>query len=173
MKRVFIFLLVVVCQTVFAHGPTPQKLEQSISIEVKAEEIWEVIKDFQAIANWHPMINKMNNNESSSERTYSLKGKEGELTESLDEYSEQDLFYSYRLLQENIDVIPVSFHSTKIEVVAMENNTSKVNWEVRFYRADTGNFPPEHLSDEAAVMAMEEFASSGLQALKSMLEKSK
>ena len=47
---------------------------------------------------------------------------------------------------------------------------SEVTWTSRFYRADTINFPPENLNDEAAVKAMTEFMQGGLQGLKAKVE---
>ena len=66
--------------------------------------------------------------------------------------------------------MPVSFYTIGIEVEAADKG-SQVIWSGRFYRADTGNFPPENLNDEAAVKAMTEFATSGLEGLKASLEK--
>ncbi|MCG8378949.1 MAG: SRPBCC family protein [Proteobacteria bacterium] len=172
MKRLLTVLFIFLCSSVYAHGPTPQKLEQTISIIASPEMIWAVIGDFQAIAKWHPMIENVTGegNEPSAERKLTLKEKEGVIVESLDEYDADNFFYSYRLLQEDIDVVPVSFHSSRIEIIAVEKGLSKVNWSARFYRADTGNFPPEQYSDQAAIDAMEEFAITGLTSLKTLVE---
>ncbi len=41
---------------VFSHGPTRQKIKESITINAKPEEVWNVIKDFGKINTWHPSI---------------------------------------------------------------------------------------------------------------------
>jgi mxaD protein len=46
-----------------------------------------------------------------------------------------------------------------------------VTFKSRFYRGDTGNAPPENLTDTAAVKAMDNFLKEGLAGLKQKLEK--
>jgi mxaD protein len=50
-------------------------------------------------------------------------------------------------------------------------DSSVVTLKSRFYRGDTSNTPPENLSDEAAVKAMDAFFKNGLSGLKQKLEK--
>ena len=45
-----------------------------------------------------------------------------------------------------------------------------MEWLGRFYRADTGNYPPDDLNDEAAMNAMKMFFKMGLAALKQKVE---
>ena len=40
----------------FSHGPTRQKIKESVTINAKSEEVWNVIKDFGKINTWHPSI---------------------------------------------------------------------------------------------------------------------
>jgi mxaD protein len=47
---------------------------------------------------------------------------------------------------------------------------SEVEWDSRFYRADTGNFPSETQNDQAAIDAMTKFFKEGLDNLKKKLE---
>ncbi len=168
MKK-YLFLFLFLLQGIAnAHGPTPQKIEESIEIDAGQEKIWAVLGDFQAIDEWHPLIENAagEGNQTGAERTLSIKGREGVIIESLDEYEPDQYFLAYRLLQENINVIPVSFYTMKIELSGGDNAMSKVTWSARFYRADTGNYPPPEFSDEAAVRALEDFARQGLTALK-------
>ena len=44
---------------VFSHGPTRQKIKESITINAKPEDVWNVIKDFGKIDIWHPSISKV------------------------------------------------------------------------------------------------------------------
>jgi mxaD protein len=94
----------------------------------------------------------------------------GQLTDSLDEYAAAEMSYSYRLAKENVEVMPVSFYSATLEVKPAANGRSSVEWLGRFYRADTGNFPPPEKSDEAATKAMTEFFHAGLEGLKQKAE---
>lgn len=153
-----------------AHGPTPKKALETIELPNSPPEVWAAMKDFGDIADWHPAVKSATSeggNENGAKRTLNLEG--GEIVESLDDYQDMDMSYSYRLLKENFDAIPVSFYSATITVRSKDGGGSEVEWLSRFYRADTSNFPPEHLSDEAAVTAMTAFLRQGLGGLKSKL----
>ena len=168
MKK-YVFILLWLCQGIAgAHGPTPQKIEERVKINATQEAVWAVLEDFQAIAEWHPLIASAEGEggQTGAERTLRIQGREGVIIESLDEYEPDDYFLAYRLLQEDINVIPVSFYTMKIELSAADDGVTEVIWSARFYRADTGNYPPPEFSDEAAVKALEDFARQGLAALK-------
>lgn len=160
--------LVLLSGSVFAHGPTPQRVDEHIIIDADVETVWQQVNAFDQLDKWHPAVESITMQDDTT-RTVTLKSG-GEITESLDESDAERHYLGYRLLTENIDAIPVSFYTIGIEVEAAENG-SKVSWSGRFYRADTGNFPPENLNDEAAVKAMTEYATSGLEGLKATLEK--
>lgn len=155
----------------FAHGPTPQKIEETVTIKASPDSVWKVIKDFAALSNWHAGVagcTGEGGNGSGATRTVSLRSG-GELVDSLDEYDEAAKSYSYRLSKENIEAFPASFYSNKLTVKALGDG-SEVEWSGRFYRGDTGNYPPETLDDEAAMAAMRKFFRDGLASLKTKLE---
>ena len=153
----------------FAHGPTPQKAEEKITIAAAPEKVWAALKNFGDVS-WNPQIKKVEatgGNDSGATRTITLE--KGDLVEGLDEYNDKEMSYGYRLSTENVDVFPVSFYSATIAVTPVGGG-SEVTWVGRFYRADTSNFPPEDKNDEAAVKAMTEFLQGGLQGLKAKVE---
>jgi mxaD protein len=156
-----------------AHGPTPQKLEESIEINAPPEKVWALVKDFDGIAKWHPMLasakGQNGKNANGAERVLTFKTG-GAITESLDEYDADRRFYGYRMLKENPKAFPVSSHSSRLEVKDSGKGGSLVEWIGRFYRGDTGNEPHANLNDEAATKAMSEFAKSGLENLKRLAE---
>ncbi|WP_432740443.1 SRPBCC family protein [Methylobacter sp. G7] len=159
--------------TSLAHGPTPQKAKESITINASVDAVWNVIKQFDAIASWHPDVKASSGdgkNASDGIRTLTLKN-DGQLVESLDYYSDKDHEYNYRLKTENVTAFPVSSYTTNLQVtVGDDANTSMVTLKSRFYRGDTGNTPPESLNDAAAVKAMNAFFKNGLTGLKQKLE---
>lgn len=156
----------------FAHGPTPQKADEHIIINLPVEKVWAAVKRFDAIATWHPDVKESagnNKNESGGVRTITLQNNE-KLTEELDFYSEHEHKYSYRLKGENVKALPISSHSTSLQVKSGDNaNTSVVTIKSRFYRGDTGNSPSHALNDEAAVKAMSQFFQNGLKGLQHKL----
>jgi mxaD protein len=154
---------------VLAHGPTPQKSEEKISIAAPPAKVWAALKDFGDVS-WNPGVTKAEasgGNANGATRTVTLKT--GNLVEGLDEYNDKDMSYGYRLSTENLDALPVSFYSATLAVTAAGEG-SEVTWIARFYRGDTSNFPPENLNDEAAVKAMTEFLQEGLKGLKAKVE---
>jgi mxaD protein len=154
-----------------AHGPTPQKAKESAVINAPLDKIWELVKDFDHIAEWHPGVSASSgggHNEGGAVRKITLDNG-GVLEESLDYYSEADHEYSYRLKTENLKALPVSFYTASLQLSA-EGEKTLVKWHGRFYRGDTSNFPPENLNDAAAVKAMTAFIQQGLAGLKSKFE---
>lgn len=162
-------LCVAVVTPGFAHGPTPQKAEEKITIAAPPAKVWEVLKEFADVS-WNPAITKAEasgGNDTGATRTITLKT--GNLVEGLDEYNDKEMNYGYRLSTENLEALPVSFYSATIAVTPAGDG-SEVTWIGRFYRGDTSNFPPDNLNDEAAVKAMTEFLQEGLKGLKAKVE---
>lgn len=160
--------------TSIAHGPTPQKGLESVTINAPVEAVWDAIKQFDGIVSWHPDVKASSGdgkNASDGIRTITLQNGE-QILESLDYYSDKDHEYNYRLKTENVAALPVSSYTTNIQVKAGgDANTSVATFKSRFYRGDTGNAPPENLNDAAAVKAMDNFFRNGLAGLKQKLEK--
>ncbi|MBV5300743.1 MAG: SRPBCC family protein [Methylococcales bacterium] len=154
--------------SVFAHGPTPQKADESIAIQAPVEKVWAIIKQFDGLDKWHPDVKNSTGegkNESGSVRTITLNNDE-QFSEELDFYSEQDHLYKYRLKKDNTVALPISSHTTSIQIKQGENaNTSVVSIKSRFYRGDTGNTPSNALNDDAAVKAMTTFFKNELSGL--------
>lgn len=154
-----------------AHGPTPQKVEERIEIAAPPDKVWAVVKEFANIGEWHPLLEKSEGkggNAAGAERAITLKSG-GVLSEGLDDYNDKEMYYGYRLAKENVEAFPVSFYSATLTVKPAASG-SEVEWVGRFYRADTGNYPPDGLNDEAAMIAMTAFFKAGLSGLKQKAE---
>ncbi len=154
-----------------AHGPTPQKVEESVEIAAPPEKVWGIVKDFGKISDWSPAVTKSEGtggNENGATRLITLKT--GELQEGLDYYSDKEMTYLYRLGKEKVDVLPVSSYTAELTVKPGASGGSLVSWVARFYRADTGNEPAEDRNDAAAIKAMKAFLTEGLQGLKAKAE---
>jgi mxaD protein len=169
-SRLFAVALLMLLASVmaFAHGPTPQSVEESITIGAPPDAVWAVVKDFASLAAWHPLVAACAGKD--KERTVTLKSG-GALLDNLDDYSDPEHRYSYRLMQENVEAFPVSFYTATLAVKSAGPNSSEVVWSSHFYRGDTTNEPSEKLDDAAAVAAMKRFLSTGLQGLKDRVEK--
>jgi mxaD protein len=152
-----------------AHGPTPMTVTEMVEIAAPPAQVWAMVKDFGQLQRWHPAVLSCEGggNMPGTERQVFFKG--GSITDSLDEYNETGMNYTYRLAKENPEVMPVSFYSATLTVKPLGAGTV-VEWLGRFYRADTGNYPPENLNDEAAMNAMKTFFKMGLGGLKQKVE---
>lgn len=170
---VFLALLAatVPATVVLAHGPTPQKVDQSVTIAAKPEAVWKVVGTFAAIDTWHPDVAKseaVDGNAAGGRRKVTLKNG-GTLDEGLDEMNDKTFTYSYRLSDADLKALPVSSYSATLTVTP-DGDGSKVEWMGRFYRGDTGNEPPDNLSDEAGRVAMNRYFADGLKGLKAKVE---
>lgn len=153
-----------------AHGPTPQKAEAGIVIDASPDAVWKLVADFGAIGGWHPDVKavRATGEGPGAERVLVLE--KGEITDSLDEIEPTGRRLAYRLGQENVAALPVSFYTATLAVTDVGGGRSEVKWAARLYRGDTGNFPPDELNDEAATTAMTTFFEDGLKGLKAKAE---
>ncbi|WP_029009951.1 SRPBCC family protein [Azospirillum halopraeferens] len=166
-----IALLLLPASPASAHGPTPQKAEETVTIAAPPDAVWAVVADFAGLASWHPMVTDCAADSAADgglRRTLTING--GGLVESLDDRDAAARRLSYRLLREDVSVLPVSFYSATISVDPAGGGGSTVVWSGRFYRGDTGNYPTEDMDDNAARTAMTAFFRTGLDGLKAFLE---
>lgn len=164
MKWLMLFVGLSVSSVVLAHGPTPQKTDESMQVGSSAADIWKRVSDPCAIAQWHPEVSAcVPVNE--KQQTLTLKnGKQ--LLQEIDEVAQADMTIAYRLSGEiDLEALPVSSLNGKIKV-SPDGSGAKINWSARYYRAFTGNEPPAGQDDESAKNAVDHFVKAGLQGLK-------
>lgn len=153
----------------WAHGPTRQKVTETITINAPAAKVWAAMGDFAALKDWHPAVEKSpadKGNEVGSVRTIALKGG-GELVETLQRYDASQMTYTYRA--KDGGALPVTNYTSTITVTA-QGDKSQVEWRGAFYRGFPNNDPPPDQNDEAAVKAVTGVYQSGLAALKKKVE---
>lgn len=153
-----------------AHGPTPQKVEESVDIAAPLERVWSEVKAFSRIADWNPALSASAGGDAvGGQRTLTFSNGQT-IVEGLDEADEAEHGLRYRLVKENPAAFAVGSHFSRMRLSALPAGHTRVQWTSRFYRADSGNEPPEDLNDEAAVRAMSDFMRRGLDGLKAKLE---
>lgn len=153
-----------------AHGPTRQKVTETITINAPAAKVWAVIGNFDALKDWHPLVEASpadKGNEPGSVRTLTFKGG-GELVETLQRHEADLMRYSYRA--KDGGALPVTNYTSTIAVTAKGDNVSEVEWRGAFYRGFPNNDPPPDQNDEAAVKAITGAYQAGLTALKKKVE---
>ena len=152
-----------------AHGPTRQKVSESITIAAPAAAVWARIGNFDALKDWHPAVAESvadKGNSVGSVRLVKLKNG-GQLVESLEKYDAAQMKYSYRA--KDGGALPVTNYTSTIAVSA-DGNQSVVEWRGAFYRGYPNNDPPPDQNDEAAVRAVTGVYQSGLANLNKLVE---
>jgi hypothetical protein len=157
-----------------AHGPTRQKVQESIDIAAAPADVWAVVGDFQSAHTWLPMVESSTGEGGNSEgatRALHLGG-DAQVREELKRYDADRMMLSYRIpsATHDVSVLPVSNYSSTITVRPNDNGGSTVVWKGAFYRGYMNNDPPENLNDEAAVKAVTGLYKAGLAELKKVVE---
>ena len=152
-----------------AHGPTRQKVVETVTIAAPAAAVWAQLKNFDALKDWHPAVATSpadKGNAEGSVRQIGLKGG-GALFETLERYDDAAMRYSYRA--KDGGALPVTNYTSTISVSGSGNVTT-VEWRGAFYRGFPNNDPPPDKNDEAAVKAVTGVYQSGLANLKKIVE---
>ena len=155
---------------ILSHGPTRQKLKESITINAKPEEVWNVIKDFGKIDSWHPSISKVESDGKNRTIYYSPRNNTP-IKQKLENYNPEKMMYKTSITEVDIKNFPVNTYTANISVKKNDDGTSTVLWKAAFYRAYVNNDPPPELNEAAAIKAVTEFFQVGLENLKNKLEK--
>jgi hypothetical protein len=157
-----------------AHGPTRQKVIETIDVNKPVDQVWAIVKDFDALAKWHPVIassQATKGNEVGSERTLVLKAPgDPKLREDLLSYDADKRTYHYEMTGYDLKVLPVGNYSSWLTVKDDGHGGSLVEWKGAFYRGDQRNDPPPNLNDDAAVAAVKGVYRAGLDNLKKIAE---
>jgi mxaD protein len=164
MKWSLLGITMLLSANVWAHGPTPQKTDESIAVNATAEAVWQRISAPCALAQWHPQVTACQAVGDKQQKITLNNGKQ--LLQEIDEVSAADMTVAYRLSGDiDLEALPVSSLNGKIKVLA-DGSNAKVVWTARYYRAFTGNEPPAGQDDESAKTAVDSFVKEGLQGLK-------
>lgn len=172
---VFALAALALPQAGWAHGPSRQKVTESIEIAAPPAKVWAAIADFHDMS-WLPGVAKTagegGNQPDTAKRQLTLDGG-ATIDESLFKYDAGEMSYSYRIDNVDVKVLPVNNYSATITVLPAEGGNSKVEWRGAFYRGFPNNDPPPELNDEAAVKAVTAIYRKGLENLKKKVEAAK
>lgn len=150
----------------FAHGPTPQKVDETIQIKADPKAVWAVAGDYPGISKWDSQLSASTGDNKKREMTF----KNGEkLVEEVDTYDPAGMTYEYRMLDPNLKAFAASSYSATLVITAKDGG-SQIEWYGRVYRGDTGNEPSDDMNDDAAKAAMSTFFRAGLEGIKAKVE---
>jgi len=174
MHKLFaVLLLAVLPLGAQAHGPSPQKVEKSITIKAEPAKVWAIVKDFGGAHNWLPPVasTKLEKKGEDTYRTLTLKSG-GTVYEKLRGIDDQDMKIKYEIVE---GVLPVADYNAYMTVKAGPGaGESTVTWVARFYRVYKLNPPiPPGQDDKSAVDAVTGVFDAGLPGLKKLAEDGK
>ena len=155
----------------WAHGPTRQKVRESIEIDAPQAKVWAVIGNFQDMS-WLAGVAKTEGekgNEIGATRRLTL-APGITIDEELYKYEPEMMSYSYRITAVDVKVLPVTNYSSTLSVSPAPGGKAKLEWAGAFYRGFPNKDPPPDLNDEAAIKAVSELYRGGLAALKKKIE---
>ncbi len=162
-------------QAGWAHGPSRQKITETIVIDAPPAKVWDTIKDFHDLT-WFSGVAKTTGeggNEPDAAKRQITLDNGATIDESLYKYDAEEKSYSYRIDTVDVKVLPVNNYSSTIAVLPAEGGKSTVEWRGAFYRGYPNNDPPPELNDEAAIKAVTAVYRKGLESLKKKVEAAK
>lgn len=155
-----------------AHGPSRQKLVESIEINASPQTVWNMISDFSNY-DWHPDVMSFSSEgkEIGSKRIIKF-GENKKISQTLEKLNNEKKIISWRILETENSIMPVNSYSATLSVSKVEGNDNKSNlkFKAAFYRGFMGNDPPEELNDENSKKKVLSFVSKSLKGIKSKLE---
>ena len=164
-SRIFVLSIFLFSSYSYGHGPTRQKVKESIEIMVSAENTWDMLKNLSSAEKWHSVYSNLSIDKDFKNFTSKRDGSKGVI--EILSISNESMKIKYRL--KNPSTIPVNNYSANISVKKV-GKISKVSYKGAFYRKYVNNNPPQGEDDEAAIKAVTEIYKKSLETLKSKLE---
>ena len=126
--------------SVFAHGPTPQKVQESITVDIAPAKAWLVVKNF---TDFNKIMKTRSFDDEIMKIKYEMLKKDGPFSD----------YNAYIIVKKGAN-----------------DNESVIQWTARFYRTYKLNPPiPEGQDDATAVAAVKKIVEPGLTSLKKAL----
>lgn len=164
-------ILSITAPMVSAHGPTREKVSESIEIAAPIDKVWALVGDYSHPEKWMPTIESTisQSNEKGSVRELHLKSG-GSIKEELKNLDGEKHVIQYKIIDPTEpSVMPVNNYSARISVEATPTG-SKVEWDAAFYRWFLNNNPPDGQNEAAARGTIEKIAKESLANLKAVAE---
>ena len=140
-KIIFALITIMFSASVFSHGPTPQKVQESVTIAASPQKTWEALKNY-------------------SELKKIMKGRS---------FKDKLMKAKYELVEK--DVPFSDYNAQIRVKKGANDNESIVQWTARFYRTYKLNPPiPEGQDDATAVAAVKKIVGPGLEGFKKYVE---
>jgi mxaD protein len=167
-----------------AHGPSRQMVEEKIFIKAAPDKVWAMVKDFGGMHKWHPAVASTELKDDKNRVLTLASAGNPTITEELESLNDEKMTFVYKIVDmsvvktitfNSVDTpyftLPVANYKSWFSVKAVDGG-SEVKWKGKFYRSFMSNPPvPEGQSDSDAVDTMTAVYTSGLENLKTIMEK--
>lgn len=174
-----------------AHGPSRQKVIETIVIDASPEKVWAIVGDFAGLDKWLPPVAAIKM-EGEKTRILSVGAADGPtITEELKSLDNEKMMMKYRIVdmsvlgQEShlgktydVPTVPVHNYLAIIKLKEVDGGT-EVTWTGKFYRVFPLNYEktepryPKGLGDSDGVEAITGIFKAGLENLKKICEEDK
>jgi hypothetical protein len=150
-----------------AHADKQLIAQQSIEIKGSPKAVWELVKNFDGLAKWHPafqgdVIKTGKNNTKGAMRTLTL-GTGESFDEQLLKFDDSKMFFRYRIVGDS--PFPITHYVSTMSVKKGKGGMTKVIWQGKF-----NNKPDSGKSDDEVVEMINGAYKAGLENVKQLIE---
>jgi len=150
-----------------AHADGKLNSYVSMNIDAPASNVWDIVKDFGGLNNWHPMfsgdvIKSGTNNQIGAIRTLTVKDGPS-FDEQLMVWDDYGRTYTYRVIDPN--PLPIKNYSSTMTVIQLRPGVTNVTWSSSYENNSGGE-----MSDDEVIAFLNGAYQAGLEALKFNLE---
>jgi len=166
-KILALSLAVVLALPLVARADKQLIAQQSIEIRGSPKAVWDVVKNFDGLAKWHPafkddVIKAGKNNTKGAMRTLTLSSGET-FDEQLLKFDDSKMFFRYRIIGDS--PFPITHYVSTMSVKKSKGGMTKVIWQGKFInKADSGK------TDDEVVEMISGAYRTGLENLKQLIE---
>ncbi|OEE67302.1 hypothetical protein A1OO_16245 [Enterovibrio norvegicus FF-33] len=148
-------------------------VQEKVEIAAPAQKVWQRVIGFDGTDFWVPGVSKNvlisgSPNEAGAVRELFIG--DASVEEELVSIDPAAMTLKYKIVKENVDLLPVTHYQSTISVVAKGDSASEVTWSGEFFRGFPESDPPPYLTDDAAVRGVTGLYQAGLGNLKKLME---
>lgn len=158
--------------TAAAHGPTPQKIDDRITVKAEPAKAWAMVKDYENVQKWLPTVESVKIEKKGADTFRILTLKNGKtVKERIKSVNDKQMKIKFEVVEGG----PFSNYNPYISVKKGKNaGESEIRFFHRFYRQYPNNPPiPEGQDEAAAIEFINATYTPGNESLKKVLENSK
>lgn len=130
-----------------AHADGKLNSYYSLNIDAPASNVWDIVKDFGGVHNWHPMfsndvIKSGTNNQIGAVRTLSIVDGPS-FDEVLVVWDDHGRHYTYQVIDPA--PLPLKNYTATMQVMQLEPGVTNVTWTSSYENNSDGEMPDEEL----------------------------